>query len=168
MSLSGPGADTDSAVEAAVPAEEGRASEQASAGIPVPATAGDDGPETAWDVAGAAFAPLLWAASAEEEADVTAEGPATADEGSWGVAAAEPSFTTWQRNRTGEAAATPAAAALAGAALSCSTDDIASEPEPEPAEAADEETPVRGAADLLVQDRDLWGTADAEGLGAII
>ncbi|MER8184557.1 hypothetical protein [Kitasatospora sp. NPDC094015] len=127
---------------------------------------GEEDPGAAWDVAGAAFAPLLWAASAEEEADVTAEGPATADEGTWGAAAtAEPSFATWQPNRTGEAAATPASVALAGAALACSTEDIAPDPEPEPAE-AEEEAPVRGAADLLVQERDLWGASDTRGLDA--
>ncbi|MEU9133296.1 hypothetical protein AB0D08_35280 [Kitasatospora sp. NPDC048540] len=163
------GAEAGPAAAAEDPAEEGAGTEQAPAAVALPAAAGDGEPDTGWDVAGAAFAPLLWAASTEEEADVTAEGPATADEGTWGVpAAAEPSFATWQPNRTGEAAATPAAAALAGAALSCSTEDIAPDPEEEPAEAAQEEAPVRGAADLLVQERDLWGASDAPGLGAII
>ncbi|MFI9274619.1 hypothetical protein ACIGXM_28510, partial [Kitasatospora sp. NPDC052896] len=161
--------DSGHAAEAEEPTEREHASEHAAA-IALPPTAGDDDSTVAWDVAGAAFAPLLWAASTEDEADVTADGPATADEDTWGIPASnKPSFTTWQPNRAGEAAASPAAAALAGATLACATDDIPPDPEEEPpAESADEEAPARGAADLLVQERDLWGSSDSEGLGAII
>ncbi|MGW2252587.1 WXG100 family type VII secretion target [Kitasatospora sp. NPDC001660] len=153
---------------AGTPAAELATAALPSATISLPEVVGDEESGAAWDVAGAAFVPLLWAASAEDEADVTADGPATAEEGTWGTAAAEPAFTTWQPSPAGQAATTPAAVALAGAALSCATDDIAPEPEEETAEAEEAEAPARGAADLLVQERELWGTSDSEGLGAII
>jgi hypothetical protein len=160
--------ETEREIEAEEPTEKQSVSEHAAVATALPITLGDDDSSLAWDVAGAAFAPLLWAASTEDEADITVDGPATADEGTWGPAA-EPSFTTWQPSRTGEAAATPASAALASATLACSTEDVPPDPEEEPpAEAPDEEAPARGAADLLVQERDLWGASDAEGLGAII
>ncbi|MFF2141673.1 WXG100 family type VII secretion target [Kitasatospora sp. NPDC058190] len=170
VAVPGTGTEAQKTAEATVgtPAAELATAALPSATISLPEVVGDEESGAAWDVAGAAFVPLLWAASAEDEADVTADGPATAEEGTWGTVAAEPAFTTWQPSRASEAAATPAAVELAGAALSCAGDDIAPEPEEEPAEAEEEEAPARGAADLLVQERELWGTSDSEGLGAII
>jgi hypothetical protein len=55
------------------------------------------------------------------------------------------------------------------AAPSCATDAFDEVEEPGPDEQEPEEAaPSRSIADLLVQDGDTWGSADAEGTHAII
>jgi hypothetical protein len=136
----------------------------------------------AWGVAGAAFAPLLWAGRPEEEPEITAPGYATADEGTWGMGPAgarqpaerpeaaegdDQPLATWRPNRPAAGGETPVLPS-ADQPLSCaaaSPDDDWDEEEPEAShEEPDEEEPAtRGIADLLVQEGDTWGappTAD--------
>lgn len=131
----------------------------------------------AWGVAGASFVPLLWAPRPEEEAEISAPGYATADEGTWGTSPGgaprgadgaaqaegeDQPLATWRPNRP---AANGESAVLAPAEqpLSCapaSADDEWDEEEPEGAqdESADGEPAARGIADLLVQEGDTWGS----------
>lgn len=140
----------------------------------------------AWGVAGASFVPLLWAARPEEEAEVTAPGYATADEGTWGAGPAgasrgadasaeteseEQPLATWRPNRaaaTGEPGVLPPTEQPLSCAAA-SADDEWEEEEPEAAgdESAEEEPASRGIADLLVQEGDTWGSPAADGPSAV-
>ncbi|WP_333766855.1 WXG100 family type VII secretion target [Streptomyces sp. IBSBF 2435] len=140
----------------------------------------------AWGVAGASFVPLLWAARPEEEAEVTAPGYATADDGTWGAGPAgasrgadasaeteteEQPLATWRPNRaaaTGEPGVLPPTEQPLSCAAA-SADDEWEEEEPEAAgdESAEEEPASRGIADLLVQEGDTWGSPAADGPSAV-
>lgn len=135
-----------------------------------------------WDIAGAAFVPLLRSAPVQEERDVRASGYSTEAEGAWGETPAssatagrpageEPQFATWRPNRsivTSSSEGSPVVYRNA-AEPSCAVGDFEEEPVPVPdTEEATEEKPGRSAADLLVQESDTWGVAVDDDFDAII
>ncbi|MFI6444301.1 hypothetical protein [Kitasatospora sp. NPDC050543] len=146
---------------------------------PVPAPTGgeDPGSSADWDVAAASFVPLLWSVPTENEPETvvtgrTREAPSTwaAEDGpdAESLAPDGRQWATWQPSRVDP---TGAGVSFAGAvSLSCgeAPPGEESEEDDEPTEQEEEaETTSPGIADLLVQERDAWGSPTFKGPDAL-
>ncbi|MFJ6836861.1 WXG100 family type VII secretion target [Streptomyces sp. NPDC091209] len=157
---------------------------------PVLAGAEEAGSSADWDVAGAAFVPLLWTAPTENEPEVTLAGRAREGAATWGggsdptatVAGTDlnspgPAWATWQPVRTSAAAAGAGASPPSAVQLSCGVatpeqeqafadEDAARLAAQERAESKAAE-PAPGIPDLLVQERNAWGAPASQGPDAL-
>jgi hypothetical protein len=109
---------------------------------------------SAWDLAGAAFAPVLWQVPGRG----TDAGSEPAEVATEFAVDGNPLLTTWRPDRSGTASRT----VRSMADLRCVDGPAEPEEQPEetaePAEQDESEQPPKGIADLLVQDENTWGS----------